>query len=471
MQAQNLLYDQIYDLIAFRILVDSVGECYEALGVVHASWRPVPGRFKDHVAVPKTNGYQSLHTTVIGPYGERIEIQIRTHEMHRVAEYGIAAHWRYKMQAGGATLDTDQRFAWLRQMLEWQHHLSDPDEFLRTVKEDLFSDEVFVFTPKGDVLNFPVGASVIDFAYRIHSEVGRHCAGARVNGKLVPLRYQLQSGDTVEIITTASQVPSKDWLKLVKTSRAKARIRAYIKGQQSQRSIAVGREILERDLARHHLDVGRLRRDGRLDRLLEELEVADEETLLADVGYGKLTSQQVLARLFPEEELERRREQKEGALKRLMRLVSRQPKSGVRVSGVEDMLVRFGKCCQPLPGERIAGFITRGRGVTVHSFDCPKVLETDPQRRIDVQWENGKGMPRPVRLEVTCIDRPGLLAAMSKAISSTGTNIARAQVHAAGDKRAANTFELMVTTLDELNLVMRNLGRVRGVIKVHRVRE
>jgi guanosine-3',5'-bis(diphosphate) 3'-pyrophosphohydrolase len=471
MQAQNLLYDQIYDLIAFRILVDSVGECYEALGVVHASWRPVPGRFKDHIAVPKTNGYQSLHTTVIGPYGERIEIQIRTREMHRVAEYGIAAHWRYKMPGSGATLDTDQRFAWLRQMLEWQHHLSDPDEFLRTVKEDLFSDEVFVFTPKGDLLNFPVGSSVIDFAYRIHSEVGRHCAGARVNGKLVPLRYQLQSGDTVEIITTSSQVPSKDWLKLVKTSRAKGRIRTYIKSQQSQRSIAVGREILDRDLARHHLDLAVLRRDGRLDRLVEELEVADEEALLADVGYGKLTTQQVLARLFPEEELERRREQREGALQRLMRLVSRQPKSGVRVSGVEDMLVRFAKCCQPLPGERIAGFITRGRGVTVHAFDCPKVLETDPQRRVDVQWEDGKGIPRAVRLEVTCVDRPGLLAAMSKAISSTGTNIARAQVHAAGERQAANTFELMVTTLDELNLVMRNLGRVRGVIKVHRVRE
>src|SRR6516164_5003844 len=239
MQAQNLLYDQIYDLIAFRIVVDSVGECYEALGVVHASWRPVPGRFKDYIALPKANAYQSLHTTVIGPYGERIEIQIRTREMHRVAEYGIAAHWRYKAPGTEGPPDTDQRFAWLRQMLEWQQNLQDPDEFLRTVKEDLFSEEVFAFTPKGDLLNFPVGSTVIDFAYRIHSEVGRHCAGARVNGKLMPLRYQLQSGDTVEIITTANQAPSKDWLKLVKTSRAKARIRAYIKGQQSQRSVAV----------------------------------------------------------------------------------------------------------------------------------------------------------------------------------------------------------------------------------------
>jgi GTP pyrophosphokinase len=471
MQAQNLLYDQIYDLIAFRIVVDSVGECYEALGVVHASWRPVPGRFKDYIALPKANAYQSLHTTVIGPYGERIEIQIRTREMHRVAEYGIAAHWRYKAPGTEGPPDTDQRFAWLRQMLEWQQNLQDPDEFLRTVKEDLFSEEVFAFTPKGDLLNFPVGSTVIDFAYRIHSEVGRHCAGARVNGKLVPLRYQLQSGDTVEIITTTNQAPSKDWLKLVKTSRAKARIRAYIKGQQSQRSVAVGKEILERDLARHQLDLAKLRKDDTLDRVLKELGLSDEEALLADVGYGKLTGQQVLAKIFPEEELERRREQKESALQRLMRLVSRQPKSGVRVSGVEDVLVRFGQCCQPLPGERIAGFITRGRGVTVHAQDCPKVLETDPQRRIDVQWDNGKGgMPRAVKIEVTCVDRPGLLAAMSKAISSTGINIARAQVHAMGDHKAQNTFELMVGNMDELNSVMRNLGRVRGVMKVHRVR-
>jgi GTP pyrophosphokinase len=471
MQAQNLLYDQIYDLIAFRIVVDSVGECYEALGVVHASWRPVPGRFKDYIALPKANAYQSLHTTVIGPYGERIEIQIRTREMHRVAEYGIAAHWRYKAPGTEGPPDTDQRFAWLRQMLEWQQNLQDPDEFLRTVKEDLFSEEVFAFTPKGDLLNFPVGATVIDFAYRIHSEVGRHCAGARVNGKLVPLRYQLQSGDTVEIITTTNQAPSKDWLKLVKTSRAKARIRTYIKGQQSQRSVAVGKEILERDLSRHQLDLAKLRRDGTLERVLKELGLRDEEALLADVGYGKLTGQQVLAKIFPEEELERRREQKESALQRLMRLVSRQPKSGVRVSGVEDVLVRFGQCCQPLPGERIAGFITRGRGVTVHAQDCPKVLETDPQRRIDVQWDNGKGgIPRAVKIEVTCVDRPGLLAAMSKAISSTGINIARAQVHAMGDHKAQNTFELMVGNMDELNSVMRNLGRVRGVMKVHRVR-
>jgi GTP pyrophosphokinase len=468
MQAQNLLYDQIYDLVAFRIVVDSARECYEALGVVHANWKPVPGRFKDYIALPKANAYQSLHTTVIGPYGERIEIQIRTREMHRVAEYGVAAHWRYKKP--GAEPDDGQRFAWLRQMLEWQQHLPDPQEFLRTVKEDLFTEEVFVFTPKGDLLNFPVGATVIDFAYRIHSEVGHHCAGARVNGRIVPLRYQLASGDTVEIITTPNQTPSKDWLKLVKTPRAKGRIRTWIKGQQASRSIAVGREILERDLARHQLEYARVRNDGTLRRVAEELSQKDEDALLAAVGYGKVTTPQVLSHILPADELERRRERAEGRLQRLLRLVSRQATGGVRVSGVEDVLVRFGKCCSPLPGERITGFITRGRGVTVHALDCPKVLESDPQRRIDVQWENGKGTPRAVRVEVTCIDRPGLLAAMSKAISSAGVNITRAQIHPMGDRKAQNVFEVMVGSADELNRVMRNLGRVRGVMKVARMR-
>ena len=469
MQAQNLLYDQIYDLVAFRVVVDSLGECYEALGSVHANWKPVPGRFKDYIALPKANGYQSLHTTVIGPYGERMEIQIRTRDMHRVAEYGVAAHWRYK-QPGSAEGGDGQRFAWLRQMLEWQQQLQDPQEFLRSVKEDLFTEEVFAFTPKGDLLAFPLGSTVIDFAYRIHSEVGHHCAGARVNGKIVPLRYQLQSGDTVEIVSTANQQPSKDWLKLVKTPRAKGRIRAWVKAQQSSRSVAVGREILERDLARHQLDLAKLRGEGTLRRVAEELGQKDEDTLLAAVGYGKVTAQQVLGKLLSPEELERRREKGEGRLQRLLRMVSRQTKSGVQVSGVEDMLVRFGKCCSPLPGERITGFITRGRGVTVHALDCPKVLESDPQRRIDVQWEDGKGTPRPVRVEVTCVDQPGLLAAMSKAISSAGINITRAQVHTLGDRKAQNTFELMVGSLDELNRVMRSLGRVRGVMKVARVR-
>ncbi len=354
MQRENLLYDQIYDLVAFRIIVDTVTDCYAALGVVHANWKPVPARFKDYIALPKNNMYQSLHTTVIGPFGERVEVQIRTHEMHRVAEFGIAAHWKYK--GGEAVGSTDaQRFAWLRQLLEWQQNVSDPQEFLGSVKEDLFSDEVFVFTPKGDVLNFPEGSSVIDFAYRIHSEVGQHCAGARVNGRLVPLRNRLRNGDTIEIVTTAGQTPSKDWLNNVKTSRAKARIRAWLKQQQRSRSLEVGREILERDLSRHRLDFKRLRKEGRLQEVAVALSVKDEETLIASVGYGKITTHQVLGRLLPPEQLlEQKVDREEGALRKLFRRMSGQ-ETGVRVSGVGDVLVRFGKCCEPLPGERILG--------------------------------------------------------------------------------------------------------------------
>jgi GTP diphosphokinase / guanosine-3',5'-bis(diphosphate) 3'-diphosphatase len=467
MQSQNLLYDQLYDIVAFRIVVDTVQECYAALGVVHAEWKPIPSRFKDYIALPKFNMYQSLHTTVIGPYGERMEVQIRTHGMHRVAEMGIAAHWKYK---GGQRVPAEdaQRFTWLRELLEWQQNVQDPQEFMRSVKEDLFTDEVFVFTPKGDLLSFPEGSTVIDFAYRIHSEVGQHCAGARVNGRLVPLRYVMRSGDTVEIITTASQTPSKDWLNFVKTSRAKAKIRNWIKHQQRTRSVAVGREILERDLGRYGLQLGKLRKEGRLTQLVSDMSQRDEETLLASIGYGKITSHQVLSHLMPSEALQR--PQEEGTLKRLFRKIARQNHAGVRVSGVEDMLVRFGKCCDPLPGERILGFVTRGRGVTVHAVDCPRVLESDPQRRIEAVWEDGAAGSRPVTVEVMCVDEPGLLAAISKAISAVGVNISRAQVRSVPDKKALNTFEVVVSSADQLNRVIRSLGKVRGVMKVARAR-
>ncbi|MBI2962572.1 MAG: bifunctional (p)ppGpp synthetase/guanosine-3',5'-bis(diphosphate) 3'-pyrophosphohydrolase [Deltaproteobacteria bacterium] len=474
MEQQNLLYDQIYDLVAFRVLVDSVRECYEALGIVHANWKPVPGRFKDYIALPKANLYQSLHTTVIGPYGERIEVQIRTDEMHRVAEQGIAAHWVYK-GAGTIRPEDSQRFAWLKQLVEWQQNLQDPQEFLQSVKGDLFSDEVYCFTPKGDILNFPEGATVIDFAYRIHSEVGNHCTGARVNGKLVPLRYRLASGDTIEIITTPQQTPSKDWLKIVKSPRSISKIRSWIKAQQRTRSVDLGREILERDLARYKLEIPKLRKEGRLDAVLAALSVKDEETLLAAVGYGRITSHQVLAKLLPAGELHEQAAKPEGALKKLFRLVARQGESsrrlpgGVRVSGVEDMLVRFGRCCNPLPGETIAGFITRGRGVTVHSASCPRVLESDPARRVDVVWDGAATVPRSVRVEVVSVDQPGMLASISRVISSSGINIARAEVRTDGQEQAVSSFQLMVTSAEVLNQVMRSIGKLRGVLRVSRV--
>jgi len=475
MQQQNLMYDQIYDLVAFRVLVDSVRECYEALGIVHANWKPVPGRFKDYIALPKANLYQSLHTTVIGPYGERIEVQIRSHEMHRVAEQGIAAHWMYKGPGTVRPEDT-QRFAWLKQLVEWQQNMQDPQEFLQSVKGDLFADEVYAFTPKGDILNFPEGSSVIDFAYRIHSEVGSHCTGARVNGKLVPLRYRLQSGDTVEIITTPQQTPSKDWLKIVKSPRTSAKIRAWIKAQQRTRSVDLGREILERDLGRHKLELSKLRKEGKLEAIFADLSVKDEEGLLAAVGYGRVTPNQVLSKLLPPDALKSEAAKPEGTLRKLFRFVARQQEAknrvapgGVRVSGVEDMLVRFGRCCNPLPGESIAGFITRGRGVTVHSAACPRVLESDPARRVDVVWDNAASVLRSVRVEVLSVDQPGMLASISKVISSSGVNIARAEVRTDGNEQAVSSFQLMVASAEVLNALMRSIGKLRGVLRVSRV--
>jgi len=470
MESQHLLYDQIYDLVAFRILVDTARECYETLGIIHSQWRPVPGKFKDYIALPKPNMYQSLHTAVIGPYGERIEIQIRSHEMHRVAEEGIAAHWRYK-DGEDFQMSDHQRFSWLRQLLEWQQNLQDPQEFLHSLKEDLFSDEIYVFTPKGDLLNFPKGATIIDFAYRIHSEVGDHCSGARVNGQLVSLKYILRSGDTVEIITTQQQVPSRDWLKLVKTPRAKSRIRDWLKSQQRERSVALGREILEGDLHRYKLDYAALRRDGKLEIVTKELGMKNEEAVLAALGYGRITSRQILAKLVPPEKLDAAPKKTEGSLERLFRLVSGQKRDlGIRVKGFDDVLLRFALCCHPLPGEHIVGFITRGRGVTVHTVACPTVLESDPHRKIEVSWEDGNQALRAVKIEVSCVDRPGLLAAISSAITSADANIARAQVRTFSGQKALNTFDVMIKNSEHLKQVLQNICKVKGVYKANRAR-
>lgn len=466
MENQSLDFSQVYDLVAFRIVADTVRECYESMGVVHAKWRPVPGRFKDYIALAKPNMYQSLHTTVIGPNAQRIEIQIRTHEMHRVAEEGIASHWRYKKGKDLQVTDM-QRFAWLRQLLEWQRNLSDPQEFLHSIKEDLFPDEVYVFTPNGDLHGFPKGATIIDFAYRIHSDIGQHCSGARVNGRLVPLKYILRSGDTVEIITTQEQTPSRDWLKVVKTPRARSRIHAWITSQQRERSMALGHEILEGDFSRHGLDYRELRARGTLETLGRDLGVKNEEGLLAGIGYGKVMSRQVLAKLLPAEQIAGDEKHLEGGLERLFRLVGARDR-GVRVKGIEDVLVRFARCCNPLPGESIAGIITRGRGVTVHVASCPTGLEGDPERRVEVGWSDDAQMPRAVKIEVSCADEPGLLAAISSVISEAGVNIARAHIRTF-DGRAVNAFEIMIGSSDQLRQVLQDISRVKGVFKASRV--
>ncbi|MGH7987474.1 MAG: RelA/SpoT family protein [Candidatus Binataceae bacterium] len=472
MREEALSFDQIYDLVAFRIIVDTVRECYEALGVVHANWKPIPGRFKDYIALPKVNMYQSLHTTVIGPRGQRMEVQIRTSEMHAVAEQGIAAHWTYKESSPTEMRDTE-RFAWLRRLIEWQQNLKDPQEFLSTVKDDLFPGEVFVFTPKGDVLDFPQDATIIDFAYRIHSQVGNHLAGARVNGRMVPVRYRLKSGDTVEVITSERQTPGKDWANFVTTARAKSRIRQWLRQQQSERSRELGISLLERELAPLGLSVPQLRNRHRFEAALKELSQRDADSMLASLGYGIITPAQLLNKLLTPEELKLYRADKQPAPagdKERASKDARKPGNAVIVSGIGDVLVRFAQCCNPLPGEAIVGFITRGRGVTVHLTGCPHALLSDPQRRVPVVWKAGEDTPRPIRLEVLCVDQPGLLAAMSKAIAAAGVNIATAEVKTTGvDGRALSHFELRVSNAAQLNNLMHSIASIDGVMRVSRL--
>jgi GTP pyrophosphokinase len=467
MQSQGISLDDVYDVIAFRIiLVGSQEQVYSALGIVHSIWRPVPGRFKDYVALPKPNGYQSLHTTVIGPYGERMEIQLRTREMHENAEFGIAAHWKYKEGKVASNAPDDQKFAWLRQLVELNRELKDPHEFIDTVKVDLFPDEVFVFTPKGEVINLPRGATPVDFAYAIHSEVGSHCSGAKVNGKMVPLRHRLENGDTVEVQTSASQYPRKDWLEFVVSSRARNRIRHAIRAAENERSRELGHEILGRELRRAGLSLARLLEGEALAEVARSERRASVDELLSAIGYGRLSAVDVVRRLRGEEPPAPEPSRKRRGLFR-----RRRPDTmGIRVDGQPDVLVRFGRCCGPLPGDDVVGFVTRGRGVTVHVKDCSKVFQLDPDRRIDVEWEPDAAAPWQIRMRVHSVDRPGLLAKVTKTISAAGINIGGARVTTSADQRAVHTFDLWVNDVETLNAVIKDVGKIKGVLSVERMR-
>ncbi len=469
MEKRNVDIDEIYDLTAFRVLVDDLRDCYGVLGVIHSSWKPIPGRFKDYIAMPKGNMYQSLHTTVIGPHGDRIEVQIRTFEMHRVADAGIAAHWKYKEGKGYDEKEV-KRFAWLRQLLEWQHELQDSREFMDSVKVDLFPEEVYVFTPKGDVKGFPKGSTPIDFAYSVHTDVGHRCVGAKVNGKLVPLKYELSTGDIVEVITSPHHSPSKDWLKIVHSSRARNKIRAWIKIEERKRSMVLGREICEKEFRKYSLNLQKLIKSGELKEVAQEFGFNIEDDLLAAVGYGKLSSNQVIGKLVPAERLKARQEQKESRITSVINKLKGRSSSAVEVGGMDDIMIRYAKCCNPLPGDDIAGFITRGQGVTIHTADCPFVSESDPERRIDVTWAKGKSAALPVRLRVLCHDEKGILANMTLAITNAEANIVSAQIKSTVDKRGENIFEVNVTDLNHLNKVTNSLMKVKGVIKVERMR-
>ena len=464
MRLRNLPLDQIYDLVAFRIILQTTKECYEALGIIHSLWKPVPGRFKDYISIPKANGYQSLHTTVIGPDGERMEIQIRTEEMDKVAREGIAAHWLYKE---GKIIPKEQAhsFDWLKQLMEWQKELQDPREFLESVRMDLFSNEVYVFTPNGEVKEFPRGATPIDFAYAIHTDVGHHCAGAKVNGKMVPLRYELQNGDTVEIITSPHHHPSRDWLKLAKTSRARARIRQWIKTEEREKSLALGKELCSREFKKHRLEFGELMKEVG-EEVARQLSFKDPEEMLAAVGYGKLSPKQVLKKVAA---VKCRDQECDVRLEDVLTESRAPAHRGILIQGVEDVMVHLAKCCTPVPGDEVIGYITRGRGVTVHRTDCPNVRALDPERSVEVEWAPGEERSYPVRIRVRTVDQKGMLALVSNAISAAEANIVEARVTTTPDQKATFHFLVEVAGSRHLKQVLSNIRKVEGVDWVERV--
>ena len=458
--------EQVYDVIAFRVLVDSVGQCYEALGHIHAMWPPIPGRFKDYIAMPKPNQYRSLHTSVIGPEGERVEVQIRTHEMHAICEGGVAAHWDYK-EAGKLTERNKQQFAWLRQLMEWQQDVKDPDEFLDIVKYDLFTDEVFVFTPRGEVVSLRRGATPVDFAFSIHTDVGLRCGGAKVNGRMVPLRYELKNGDMVEIITNTHQQPSRDWLKFVSTGRARQKIRTAIRTEEREQSRTYGREMLERDLRKAGISLNKLIKSGGLDSYIETCRYDNFDGLLVGIGYGQVKTVDIIRALDPKSEKPAAPAEVE-PIRKVTRKSQRRSSSGVVVDGLGDILVRFGKCCNPLPGDSIVGFVSRGRGITVHTNVCTRGMDMDPERRVNLQWDDASQVLRPVTILVTTEDRPGLLASMSQIFTEDGVNISEANCKVVGHGKAVNTFEVLIQDKDQLRKVLGKIRSIKGVLTVDR---
>ncbi|GAB6176295.1 bifunctional (p)ppGpp synthetase/guanosine-3',5'-bis(diphosphate) 3'-pyrophosphohydrolase [Desulfobaculum senezii] len=469
MQQQGLELDQVHDLIAFRVLVPSIKDCYAVLGLAHADWKPVPGRFKDYISMPKANMYQSLHTTVIGPEGERIEIQIRTEEMHRIAEYGVASHWSYKEGSKKKARDMD-RFSWLRQIMDWQKEESDPREFMKSLRFDLFKDEVYVFTPRGDVKELPDGATAVDLAYLIHSEVGDHCAGARVNGRLVPLSRKLRNGDSVEIITDPNRRPSRDWLKFVKTAKARTRIKHFIRTEERTRSIALAKEMLEKEGRKMGINVAKAMKAGQFDHVAEDFSFKTVDDLLSSVGYSRLTPRQVLNKLYPKLEEEKEQEQHARA-KESQPPAQTQDKSAdkIRIHGVDDVLIRFAKCCNPLPGEPIIGYISRGKGVTVHTTDCPNMGKMEPERLINISWESDQDRPYPAKVKIVCKNEPGMLATICSKLTEQGANIDSGSFKSNVDGNSELLFTIEVRDSAHLYRTLDNLSAVHHVVEAVRL--
>jgi GTP pyrophosphokinase len=463
MQQRGKDYDEIYDLMAIRVVTDSIANCYHALGVIHNKWTPLQERFHDYIATPKSNMYRSLHTTIFGPGGRLYEIQIRTQEMHRTAEHGIAAHWRYKEGEKRSVDEVDETLTWFRQVLEWQQETREPEEFLEFLRIDLFQDEIFVFTPKGDVKQLPRGATPIDFAFAVHTEVGLHCSGAKVNGRIAPLSRELKNGDTVEVIRDARQKPSRDWLAFVKTSRARVKIRNWIKQTESVNALELGKEFFSRELRK-------ARRERPSDEALEKaahaLGFPNFEHVQIALGKGDIGPFSLLKELFPGEEAAIVREPT--PLERIMERVRGSGK-GVRIQGVDNTLVRYSQCCQPVPGDRVIGYITRGRGISIHRIDCPNVLNLSahPERRVEIEWEAESGDRFFVRLVVEGNDRRGLLSDIATAITDTGTNITSAEIKTV-EGGMTGSFMVEVQHLNHLKKVMKQVRKINGVLSAER---
>jgi GTP diphosphokinase / guanosine-3',5'-bis(diphosphate) 3'-diphosphatase len=471
LRRQKIDLDQVYDFVALRIVTPSVKDCYAALGIIHQTWSPVPGRIKDLIAMPRPNGYQSLHTSVISEHGFPFEVQIRTEEMDRRAEEGIAAHWKYKEGRVGAGRD-EQYFQWMRQLLEWQQEVRDPQEFLTNLKIDLYPEEVYTFTPRGQVKVLPKGSTPVDFAYAIHTDVGHRCVGARVNGRIVPLRTRLKNGDIVEIITNASHKPSRDWMNFVATSRARSKIKHLIQGEEKARAIDLGRKVLEKEGRRYDINLNKLWDSERLSKAADDLGFQPDD-LFAQIGYGKVAPKAVLDRLVPQGELKEKAPEHPvvSAVKRVLR-TGASTSDRIVVRGVDDLMVFRARCCSPIRGEKIVGYITRGKGVSVHSANCTNVvnLQYDPERRIEVEWDKGTDVaPYTVRLTMQVEDRKGMIAELSSRIADINTNIINLEATTrAEDHQARIEMTVEIQDLKHLEKVMKSIRGVEGVLGVER---
>lgn len=472
MRYQHKSFEQIYDLMAVRVIVNTVRDCYAVLGLIHTIWKPIPGRFKDYIAVPKPNMYQSLHTTVVGPQGEPVEIQIRTWEMHRTAEYGIAAHWKYK-EGRLKDTDLDSKLAWLRQILEWQTEARDAGEFMESLKIDLFSDEVFVFTPKGDVVDLPRGSTPLDFAYTIHSAIGNRCVGAKVNGKIVPLDYELQTGDIVEILTSAaSKGPSLDWLKIVKTSQAKSKINQWFRKEHRAENVAKGHELLEKEVKKYGLSLSQLIKPEWVEQVVRKYGFRSFDDICAAIGYGALTPHQVLGRLIDDFKQTQQTDEKivEAINKTEPELKSSAP-AAIKVSDIDNVMMRISKCCSPVPGDEIVGYITRGRGISIHRKDCSNLKSGsfEPERLIEVKWDDAPQAAYDAGVQITAKDRFGLLADITNTISDLKIMVTSINARSRQDGIAVINLTVQITGLQQLDKLMKQLRKLPKIMEVMRV--